>query len=180
MKVQMQVAQQVMRIGKLVFEPVHCLNAPVHVCLLLQVCMRNNASVHESLEPVQTETYRIMHRRASEFLRNYFASLVDFMISDTSYFSQSLQELFGSTKKSLLQFSNLLLRREVREFANELCASTKASRNPTVWLEGSTGSGQNVNATGYDDDDLGIMDIDENDGKSGKNSAELAALNDSL
>ncbi|RZB76236.1 Exocyst complex component SEC3A [Glycine soja] len=34
-----------------------------------------------------------------------------------------------------------------REFANELRASTKASRNPTVWLEGSTGSGQNVNAT---------------------------------
>jgi len=27
-------------------------------------------------------------RRASEFLRNYFASLVDFMISDKSYFSQ--------------------------------------------------------------------------------------------
>lgn len=29
-------------------------------------------------------------RRASEFLRNYFASLVDFMISDKSYFSQVL------------------------------------------------------------------------------------------
>lgn len=27
-------------------------------------------------------------RRASEFLRNYFASLVDLMISDKSYFSQ--------------------------------------------------------------------------------------------
>jgi len=27
-------------------------------------------------------------RRASEFLRTYFASLVDFMISDKSYFSQ--------------------------------------------------------------------------------------------
>lgn len=36
---------------------------------------------------------------------------------------------------------------QAREFANELRASTKASRNPTVWLEGSTGSGQNVNAT---------------------------------
>lgn len=35
---------------------------------------------------------------------------------------------------------------QAREFANELRASTKASRNPTVWLEGSTGSGQNVNA----------------------------------
>lgn len=30
-------------------------------------------------------------KRASEFLRNYFASLVDFMISDKSYFSQVLQ-----------------------------------------------------------------------------------------
>lgn len=27
-------------------------------------------------------------RRASEFLRNYFSSLVDFMMSDKSYFSQ--------------------------------------------------------------------------------------------
>lgn len=35
---------------------------------------------------------------------------------------------------------------QAREFANELRASTKASRNPTVWLEASTGSGQNVNA----------------------------------
>ncbi|RDY08690.1 Exocyst complex component SEC3A, partial [Mucuna pruriens] len=39
----------------------------------------------------------------------------------------------------------------------------------------------NGNKTGYDDDDdLGIMDIDENDGKSSRNSAELAALNKSL
>lgn len=28
-------------------------------------------------------------KRASEFLRNYFASLVEFMISDKSYFSQA-------------------------------------------------------------------------------------------
>lgn len=197
-------------------------------------------------------------RRASEFLRNYFASLVDFMISDKSYFSQRgqlkrpdhadlrykcrtyarlLQHLksldkncLGPLRKAYCSSLNLLLRREAREFANELRASTKASRNPTVWLEGST-SGQNVNATdtstvsdayakmltifipllvdessffahfmcfevptlvppggvvngnkaGYDDDDdLGIMDIDENDSKSGKNSAELAALNESL
>lgn len=41
--------------------------------------------------------------------------------------------------------SHILL--QAREFANELRASTKASRNPTVWLEGSAGSGQNVNAT---------------------------------
>ncbi|XP_044475842.1 exocyst complex component SEC3A [Mangifera indica] len=202
-------------------------------------------------------------RRASEFLRNYFASLVDFMISDKSYFSQRgqlkrpdhadlrykcrtyarlLQHLksldkncLGPLRKSYCSSLNLLLRREAREFANELRASTKASRNPSVWLEGSTGSGQNANTadtssvsdayakmltifipllvdessffahfmcfevpalvppgghangsrTGsYDedanDDDLGIMDIDESDSKASKNSADLSALNESL
>ncbi|OIW20288.1 hypothetical protein TanjilG_08248 [Lupinus angustifolius] len=197
-------------------------------------------------------------RRASEFLRNYFASLVDFMISDKSYFSQRgqlkrpdhadlrykcrtyarlLQHLksldkncLGPLRKAYCSSLNLLLRREAREFANELRASTKASRNPTVWLEGSTGSGQNANATdtstvsdayakmltifipllvdessffahfmcfevptvippggvangnktGYDDDDMGIMEIDENDSKSGNTSSELATLNELL
>ncbi|RVX15155.1 Exocyst complex component SEC3A [Vitis vinifera] len=202
-------------------------------------------------------------RRASEFLRNYFASLVDFMISDKSYFSQRgqlkrpdhadlrykcrtyarlLQHLksldkncLGPLRKAYCSSLNLLLRREAREFANELRASTKASRNPTVWLEASTGSGQNMNNTdtsnvsdayakmltifipllvdessffahfmcfevpalvppgGHangnktgsndddaNDDDLGILDIDENDNKTGKNSAELGALNESL
>ncbi|KAL9359671.1 hypothetical protein Peur_047794 [Populus x canadensis] len=201
-------------------------------------------------------------RRASEFLRNYFASLVDFMISDKSYFSQRgqlkrpdhadlrykcrtyarlLQHLksldkncLGPLRKAYCSSLNLLLRREAREFANELRASTKASRNPTVWLEASAGSSHsshnadtsavseayakmltifipllvdessffahfmcfevpalvppggvaNGNKDGYNDandnDDLGIMDIDENDGKAGKNSADLAALNESL
>ncbi|KAJ9166143.1 hypothetical protein P3X46_020929 [Hevea brasiliensis] len=200
-------------------------------------------------------------RRASEFLRNYFASLVDFMISDKSYFSQRgqlkrpdhadlrykcrtyarlLQHLksldkncLGPLRKAYCSSLNLLLRREAREFANELRASTKTSRNPTVWLEASTGSNQNAhtadtssvsdayakmltifipllvdessffahfmcfevpalvppggvangNRSGNyndevnddDDDDLGIMDIDENDSK-----ADLAALNESL
>ncbi|KAL2521032.1 Exocyst complex component SEC3A [Forsythia ovata] len=201
-------------------------------------------------------------KRASEFLRNYFASLVDFMISDKSYFSQRgqlkrpdhadlrykcrtyarlLQHLksldkncLGPLRKAYCSSLNLLLRREAREFANELRASTKASRNPTVWLEGSTGSNQSVNSadtstvseayakmltifipllvdessffahfmcfevpalvppgnlsngnkTGPNDDDndddLGIMDIDDNDGKTGKRSADLEALNESL
>lgn len=102
-------------------------------------------------------------RRASEFLRNYFSSLVDFMISDKSYFSQRgqlkrpdhadlrykcrtyarlLQHLksldkncLGPLRKAYCISLNLLLRREAREFANELRASTKASRNPTVWLD---------------------------------------------
>lgn len=202
-------------------------------------------------------------RRASEFLRNYFSSLVEFMISDKSYFSQRgqlkrpdhadlryrcrtyarlLQHLkgldkncLGPMRKAYCSSLNLLLRREAREFANELRASTKASKNPTVWLEGSTGSAQNVNNTDTStvsdayakmltifvpllvdessffahfmcfevpalvpsgghangsktgsndddtvDDDLGIMDIDENENKDGNNSAELGALNESL
>ncbi|KAJ0961071.1 hypothetical protein J5N97_000972 [Dioscorea zingiberensis] len=114
-------------------------------------------------------------RRASEFLRNYFASLVDFMISDKSYFSQRgqlkrpdhadlrykcrtyarlLQHLksldkncMGPLRKAYCHSLNLLLRREAREFANELRASTKASRNPTVWLEASTGSNQSANSS---------------------------------
>ncbi|THU45088.1 hypothetical protein C4D60_Mb02t14190 [Musa balbisiana] len=113
-------------------------------------------------------------RRASEFLRNYFSSLVDFMISDKSYFSQRghlkrpdhadlrykcrtyarlLQHLknldkncLAPLRKAYCQSLNLLLRREAREFANELRASTKASRNPTVWLEGSTGSSQTASS----------------------------------
>ncbi|CAH9054369.1 unnamed protein product [Cuscuta europaea] len=197
-------------------------------------------------------------RRATEFLRDYFSSLVDFMISDKSYFSQRgqlkrpdhadlrykcrtyarlLQHLKSLDKNCLVPLRkayctslNLLLRREAREFANELRASTKASRNPTVWLEGSTGSNQTLNnadtstvseayakmltifipllvdessffahfmcfevpalvppgglangnkSVNDDDDDLGIMDIDDNETK-GKSSSELEALNESL
>uniref|UniRef100_A0ACD5X9P9 Uncharacterized protein n=1 Tax=Avena sativa TaxID=4498 RepID=A0ACD5X9P9_AVESA len=109
-------------------------------------------------------------RRASEFLRNYFSSLVDFMISDKSYFSQRgqlkrpdhadlrykcrtyarlLQHLksldkscLGPLRKAYCHSLNLLLRREAREFANELRASTKAPKNPAVWLEGSNSGGQ--------------------------------------
>ncbi|KAL6995609.1 Exocyst complex component S3A [Sarracenia purpurea var. burkii] len=197
-------------------------------------------------------------RRASEFLKNYFVSLVDFMITDKSYFSQRgqlkrpdhsdlrykcrtyarlLQHLknldkncLGQLRKAYCSSLNLLLRREAREFANELRASTKASRNPTVWLEASMGSSQSVNnadtstvSEAYakmltifipllvdessffahfmcfevpalvppggvgsnnkaesNDDDMGIMDIDDNDSKTGKNSTELVALNESL
>ncbi|XP_073305591.1 exocyst complex component SEC3A-like [Primulina huaijiensis] len=202
-------------------------------------------------------------KRASEFLRNYFASLVDFMISDKSYFSQRgqlkrpdhadlrykcrtyarlLQHLKSldkncmvSLRKAYCSSLNFLVRREAREFANELRASTKASRNPNVWLDGSTGSNQNANTSDTstvseayakmltifipllvdessffahfmcfevpalvppggvtdgnkgvpndtdndNDDDLGIMDIDDND-KAGKKSADLEVLNESL
>ncbi|KAM0035378.1 putative exocyst complex component Sec3 [Helianthus debilis subsp. tardiflorus] len=138
---------------------------------------------------------------------------------------QSLDKnCLGPLRKAYCSSLNLLLRREAREFANELRASTKASRNPTVWLEGSGGSNQNVNnadtsqvsdayakmltifipllvdessffshfmcfgvsalappgspANGdkSNDDDLGIMDIDDNDTSTKK----LEALNESL
>ncbi|CAL0322427.1 unnamed protein product [Lupinus luteus] len=170
-------------------------------------------------------------RKASEFLRNYFASLVDFMISDKSYFSQRgqlkrpdhadlrykcrtyarlLQHLksldkncLGPLRKAYCSSLKLLLRREAREFSNELRASTKASRNTTVWIEGSLGSGQNANAT----DTSTVSDayakmltifipllVDESSffahfmcfevptlvPPGGKTSAELAALNESL
>ncbi|KAF7829712.1 exocyst complex component SEC3A [Senna tora] len=199
--------------------------------------------------------------RASEYLKNYFASLVDFMINDKNYFSQRgqlkrpdhadlrykckiyarlLQHLKSLDKngldpmrKAYCSSVNLLLRREAREFSNELRASTKAPKNPTIWLEASAGSGQNAHAadtssvseayakmltifipllvdessffanlmcfevptllpsggTVRDDDDdeddaneddLGIEDIDETDGSSGINSAELASLNEYL
>ncbi|KAH6559562.1 hypothetical protein KP509_1Z003000 [Ceratopteris richardii] len=109
-------------------------------------------------------------KRASEFLRNYFTSLVDFMVNDKSYFSQRgqlkrpdhadlrfkcrtyarlLQHLKNLDKSSLIPLRkaychslNLLLRREAREFGNELRASTKVTRNPNssgAWMDGSTG-----------------------------------------
>ncbi|OAY78855.1 Exocyst complex component SEC3A [Ananas comosus] len=138
----------------------------------LDPCYVNMRAVREKraeLEKLKTTFVR----RASEFLRNYFSSLVDFMISDKSYFSQRgqlkrpdhadlryrcrtyarlLQHLksldkncLGPLRKAYCQSLNLLLRREAREFANELRASTKASRNPTVWLE-STGSSQTASS----------------------------------
>lgn len=106
-------------------------------------------------------------RRASDFLRKYFSSVVDFMISDKTYFSQRgqlkrpdhadlrfkcrtyarmLQHLknldkssLGPLRKAYCHSLNLLLRREAREFANELRASTKVSRSTGAWLESSQG-----------------------------------------
>ncbi|WCJ35321.1 exocyst complex component sec3A [Euphorbia peplus] len=140
-------------------------------CLRQPACVPGVLQVKE--KRAELEKLKITFvRRASEFLRNYFASLVDFMISDKSYFSQRgqlkrpdhadlrykcrtyarlLQHLksldkncLGPLRKAYCSSLNLLLRREAREFANELRASTKASRNPTVWLEASTGSNQNA------------------------------------
>lgn len=140
----------------------------------LDPCYTNMRAVREKRTELEKLKVTFV-RRASEFLRNYFASLVDFMISDKSYFSQRgqlkrpdhadlrykcrtyarlLQHLksldkncLGPLRKAYCHSLNLLLRREAREFANELRASTKASRNPAVWLEASTGSGQSPNNT---------------------------------
>ncbi|KAL8166992.1 hypothetical protein V2J09_008491 [Rumex salicifolius] len=200
-------------------------------------------------------------RRASDFLKRYFASLIDMVINDKSYFSQRgqlkrpdhadlrskcrtyarlLQQLKSLDKSCLISLRkaycnslNLLLRREAREFANELRSCTKASRNPIVWLEAIATSSQsttNSDTSAVSDafakllnifipllvdestffahlmcfdiptlnqsrsksdgktphnkpegvDDLGIMEIDDNDTKESKTSAELAALNDCL
>ncbi|KHF99682.1 Exocyst complex component SEC3A -like protein [Gossypium arboreum] len=50
-------------------------------------------------------------------------------------------------RKAYCSSLNLLLRREAREFANELRASTKVSISPTTWLEGSPGGNQIGNST---------------------------------
>ncbi|KAK8943335.1 Exocyst complex component SEC3A [Platanthera guangdongensis] len=112
--------------------------------------------------------------RASEFLRNYFASLVDFMITDKTYFSQRgslkrpdhadlrykcrtyarlLQHLksldkncLGPLRKAYCHSINLLLRREVREFANELRACTKVGKAPTTWFDSAAGFASSANS----------------------------------
>ncbi|XP_020202676.2 exocyst complex component SEC3A isoform X1 [Cajanus cajan] len=196
--------------------------------------------------------------KASEYMRCYFASFVDFMLNDKNYFSQRGQlkrpdhadlrfkcrtyarllkhlkildkNCLGPLRKAYCASLNLLLRKEAREFANELRSCTKTSKTQTVWFEAFTGSGQNVNSAdtstvsdayakiltifipllvdestflahflcfedpsvidskkagsnnGDNDDDLGMLDIDEDDSKSStrKNSVDFAALNESL
>ncbi|CAI9285969.1 unnamed protein product [Lactuca saligna] len=65
--------------------------------------------------------------------------------SECDYIITLPEDKTGPLRKAYCSSLNLLLRREAREFANELRAITKASRNPTVLLKGSTGSNQNVN-----------------------------------
>ncbi|XP_074584425.1 exocyst complex component SEC3A-like isoform X2 [Curcuma longa] len=113
--------------------------------------------------------------RASEFLRNYFPSLVDQMMNDKSLFSQRGQlkrpdhadlrykcrtyarllmhiktldkNCLAPLRKAFCHSLNLLLRREAREFANELRGSTKvANTKPILWLEGPISACQGANA----------------------------------
>ncbi|KAL2249674.1 exocyst complex component SEC3A [Sesamum indicum] len=138
----------------------------------LDRCYAKLRSVREKRAELQMlETTFV--QRASEFLRNYFVSVVDFMMSDKNYFSQRgqlkrpdhadlrykcrtyarlLQHLKSLDKncldplrKAYCSSLNLLLRREAREFANELRASTKISKAPTQWLD-FTGSNQSANS----------------------------------
>lgn len=60
----------------------------VHGCFLLSYFFLSHQVKEKRAELEKLKSTFV--RRASEFLRNYFASLVDFMISDKSYFSQVL------------------------------------------------------------------------------------------
>ncbi|KAJ4788099.1 Exocyst complex component SEC3A [Rhynchospora pubera] len=134
----------------------------------MEPCYANMRAVrerHEELEKLKA----IFVKRATEFLTNYFSTLADFMLTDKSYFAQFrgqlkrpdhadlrfkcrtyarlLQHLKSLDRSSLVplrkaycQSLNLLLRREAREFSNELRSSTKIPRNPPGWLEGSSNS----------------------------------------
>ncbi|XP_042385748.1 exocyst complex component SEC3A-like [Zingiber officinale] len=113
--------------------------------------------------------------RASEFLRNYFPSLVDQMMNDKSLFSQRGQlkrpdhadlrykcrtyarllmhiktldkNFLAPLRKAFCHSLNVLLRREAREFANELRGATKvANTKPILWLEGPISACQGANA----------------------------------
>ncbi|XP_020594062.1 exocyst complex component SEC3A-like isoform X2 [Phalaenopsis equestris] len=124
---------------------------------------------------VELENLKITFvRRASEFLKNYFTSLVDFMMSDKNYFSQRgslkrpdhtdlrykcrtyaqlIQHLksldknsLGTLRKAYCHSLNVLLCREAREFANELRASTKVGKAPAAWFESHASSGQTANS----------------------------------
>ncbi|TVU25817.1 hypothetical protein EJB05_28327 [Eragrostis curvula] len=114
-------------------------------------------------------------RRASEFLRNYFPGLIDSMLNDKNNFSQRghlqrpdhadmrykcrtyarlLQHIKSLDKSCLTPLRkaychslNLLIRREAREFSNELRTSSKASKSSTPLFEGPAGANQPATIT---------------------------------
>ncbi|KAG2557357.1 hypothetical protein PVAP13_8NG232303 [Panicum virgatum] len=114
-------------------------------------------------------------RRASEFLRNYFPSLIDSMLNDKANFSQRghlqrpdhadmrnkcrtyarlLQHIKSLDKSCMIPLRkaychslNLLIRRESREFSNELRNSSKASKSSTPLFEGPAGANQPASIT---------------------------------
>ncbi|KAF3333842.1 roothairless 1 [Carex littledalei] len=134
----------------------------------IEPCYANMRAVrerHQELEKLKA----VFVKRAMDFLRNYFSTLADFMLNDKNYFAQFrgqlkrpdhsdlrfkcrtyarlLQHLKSLDRSSLIplrkaycQSLNLLLRREAREFSNELRSITKTPRNAPAWLEGSISS----------------------------------------
>ncbi|KAK4390632.1 Exocyst complex component SEC3A [Sesamum angolense] len=111
-------------------------------------------------------------QRASEFLRNYFVSVVDFMLSDKNYFSQSLDKnCLAPLRKAYCSSLNLLLRRESSFFALFMCFEV-----PSLQPGGFADSNQSA-ADDYKK--MGIMEIHDND-KDGNRTADLGALNESL
>ncbi|KAM0909525.1 hypothetical protein ACQ4PT_014784 [Festuca glaucescens] len=76
--------------------------------------------------------------------QEFAASLTGGSFEESRMLKNSLDKsCLGPLRKAYCVSLNLLLRREAREFANELRASTKAPKNPAVWLEGSNSGGQN-------------------------------------
>lgn len=114
-------------------------------------------------------------RMACEFLRDHFVKLVDSMMSDKRNFSQRgqlkkpdhadlhnkcriyaplLQHMkfldrssLTPLRKSYCSSINQLLRRETREFANELRAGTKPPKVQSVWFEGASAPNPNVDTS---------------------------------
>ncbi|PWA80348.1 exocyst complex component Sec3 [Artemisia annua] len=114
-------------------------------------------------------------RMACEFLRDHFVKLADSMMSDKRNFSQRgqlkkpdhahlhnkcriytplLQHMkfldrssLTPLRKSYCSSINQLLRRETREFANELRAGTKPPKVQSVWFEGASAPNPNVDTS---------------------------------
>ncbi|OQU83313.1 hypothetical protein SORBI_3005G106700 [Sorghum bicolor] len=114
-------------------------------------------------------------RRASEFLRNYFPSLIDSMLNDKGNFSERghlqrpdhadmrykcrtyarlLQHIKSLDKSCMMPLRkaychslNMLIRRESRDFSNELRNSSKASKSSTPLFEGPAGANQPASIT---------------------------------
>ncbi|THG16892.1 hypothetical protein TEA_025615 [Camellia sinensis var. sinensis] len=118
-----------------------------------------------------------------------------------------LSEEGGGSDHPIFDWKPSSTSKQAREFVNELQASTKASRNPTMWPEASTGaslSANNADTSTVSESSFfahfmcfevpalvppggvasgnktGLNNDDTNDDDLGKNSAELAALNESL
>ncbi|KAL8142728.1 hypothetical protein V2J09_015760 [Rumex salicifolius] len=105
--------------------------------------------------------------RASEFIKRYLTNMVDYMIRDKStsrdhkdlhnkcsaytgllmHLKRLDKNCLGQLRKAYCTSFNLLLRREAREFANELRTSSQVTRNPISNFDASAGSSQSKRNT---------------------------------